>query len=79
MPAPPVEHRVVRRDGQPARERLDRLAELPRARLRDTEIDEALHVLRIGRERRLGTRDRSGVDLRPILDARGRPVLHGLA
>ena len=50
-----------------------------RARLRDTEIDEALHVLRIGFERRLGTRDRSGVDLRPILHARGRPVLNGLA
>ena len=78
MPAPPVEHRVVRRDGHRAGERLDGLAELPRARLRDAQRDELVDVLRIGGQRRLCAGHGSGVGLRSILDAGWGAVLHRL-
>ena len=72
MPAPPVEHRVVRCDGHAAREGLDRFAELARARLRDAELNESLDVLRI-RLRALPARERP-VRCRPAIDTRRRPA-----
>ena len=42
MPAPSQQQRVVRLDLEPARERRDRLAKLPRAGLRDAKVDDAV-------------------------------------
>jgi hypothetical protein len=57
---------------EPSRERRYRFAELPRAGLRDAEVDDAGDVPRLGRERRLRFRDRLRIRERAILDARGR-------
>ena len=78
MAAPAVEHRLIRREGESPREGGDGLAELARARLRDAEIDDASDVARVDRERGFGPCDRTGVGLRPVLDASGRTVLHRL-
>ena len=78
MPAPSQQQRVVRLDFEPSRERRNRFAELPGARLRDPEVDDPGNAARIGRERRLRFRDRFRIWKRAILDARGRPVLDRL-
>ena len=70
MPAPAIEQRVVRRDLQTARERLDGFPILPHARLRDAERDDAVDVARVAGQGALGACDRPGVGLRAILDAR---------
>jgi hypothetical protein len=68
VPAPAIEHRVGLRDREPAGEGLDRFPELASARLRDTEVDDALNVLRVGGEGGLCTGDGAGVGLRAILE-----------
>ena len=75
MAAPPIEQRMLRSDGYPPGEGLDRLPELTGAGLRNAEPDDQIDVLRIDGERTLCTRDRAGVALRAILDACGRSVL----
>jgi hypothetical protein len=78
MSPPAIEHRVVRRDGERARERLHRLAHLPSSRLCDAKRDEALDVPRLGRERLLRTTHRARINLRVIGHTRRRRVLHRL-
>ena len=69
MAAPAEQQRVVRRDREAPRERRDRFAILPHARLRDAERDDAVDVARISSERALGARDRAGVALRAVFHA----------
>jgi hypothetical protein len=78
MAAPPQQERIVWRNRETTRERLDRLTELPRVRLCGAEVDEPLNVPRIGGQRALGASDRAGVGLRSIFDAGGRSILNGL-
>jgi hypothetical protein len=76
MSAPSQKQRVVRLDFEPARERRDRLPELPCTRFGDAQVDDACDVLRVGRERGSRALDGIGLRQRPILHALGRPVLH---
>ncbi len=71
MPAPAIQQPVGRRDLEPARERGDRLAVLPDARLRHAQGDDAIDVSRVGGEHALGAGDRAGVALRTVLDTGG--------
>ena len=63
VPAPSQEQRVVWIDRESLRERLDGFAKLPRAGLRNAEIDGARDVLRIFRERGARSLDCVGVRL----------------
>ena len=78
MTTPAVEHRIVRRDRETAGERLDRLAKLASAGLRDAELDESLDVAWISGQRPLRASDRAGIGLRPVLHTRRRLVLDRL-
>ena len=71
MPAPSEEQRVVRLDLEPARERGDGFAKLPRTGLRHAEVDDASNVFRVGLES--GSRGLDGVRIgkRAILHALG--------
>src|SRR2546426_6441590 len=79
MSAPAIQHRIARRDRQAAGERLDRLAEPPRAGLREAELNDPRHVPWIRGEGALGAGNRAGVGLRAVLDAGGGAVLQRLA
>src|SRR3954469_13298315 len=76
MPAPAKKQRVVRLDLEPARERRDRFAKLPRTGLGHAEVDDSRNIGWIGLER--GSRAVDGVRIgkRTILHALGRAVLH---
>ena len=65
-------------DLEPARERRDGLAELPRTGFGDAQVDNARDVLRLCRECGARVLDRIGIRQGPILDPLSRPVLHGL-
>src|SRR5438034_11834395 len=60
MPAPPIQQRIVRRDLEAARERLDRLPILAHARLRDAQRDDPADVARTGGHRARGAYNRPG-------------------
>src|SRR5947199_7334463 len=78
MAAPAIQHRVVRRDRQAARERLNGFAELAGARLGDAELNDPLYAAGIGGEGALGAGNRARVALRAVFDAGGRAVLDRL-
>src|SRR5213596_1526581 len=78
MAAPAIQHRVVRRDRQAARERLDGFPELAGAGLGDAELNDPLYALGIGGEGALGAGNRARVALRAVLDAYSRAVLDRL-
>src|SRR2546427_6902045 len=78
MAAPAIQHRVVRRDRQAARERLDGFAELAGAGLGDAQLNDPLYALGIGGEGALGAGNRARVALRAVLDTCGRAVLDRL-
>ncbi len=71
MPAPSEEQRVVRLDLEPARERRDGFAKLPRTGLGHAEVDDAGDVLRIRIERRSRGLDGVRIGKRAILHALG--------
>src|SRR5207249_7087354 len=71
MAAPAIQHRVVRRDRQAARERLDGFAELAGAGLGDAELNDPLYALGIGGEGALGAGHRARVAPRGVFDGRG--------
>ena len=79
MPTPAIQHRVVWRDRQSAREGFDGFAELARPGLGEAELNDPFHVAGIGGERALGAGNRARVALRAVLDACGRAVLDRLA
>ena len=79
MATPAVQHGIVGCDLQAAGECPDGFAVLPHPRLGDAELDDLLHVARIGGEGALGAGDGACIGLRAVLHARARAVLQRLA
>jgi hypothetical protein len=71
MPAPSEKQRVVRFDLEPARERRDGFAKLPRTGPGDAEVDDLRDVVRVGVVRGARFLDGVGIGKRSILHALG--------